>query len=172
MSLCLSLLVLIAAHLAPADGKYAHHLWLMHGYKMLWKKARRHNDKDQIGILSYLLPSVWTKCVEWLVKRTESKGFCQVCSHLTAQVIHWELPYSIIIYSIYENALKSFFGGCCEQFCYSFVCKFKPGHQLWPLQISGISELNWNATAWSCPYLVILPTSEGIKFSPLWYSSP
>lgn len=121
MSLSLSLLVLIAAHLAPADGKYAHHLWLMHGYKTLWKKARRHNDKDQIGILSYLLPSVWTKCVEWLVKRTESKGCCQVCSHLTAQVIHWELPYSIVIYSIYENALKSFFGGCCEYFLLYFL---------------------------------------------------
>lgn len=37
VSLCLFLLVLITAHLAPADGKYAHHLWLMHGYKTLWR---------------------------------------------------------------------------------------------------------------------------------------
>lgn len=47
MSLCLFSLVLITAHLAPADGKYAHHLWLMHGYKIFWRKARRHNDKRQ-----------------------------------------------------------------------------------------------------------------------------
>lgn len=171
MSLSLSLLVLIAALLAPADGKYAHHLWLMHGYKTLWKRARRHNVKDQIGILSYLLPSAWTECVDWLVK--QSKGYCQVCSCLIAQVIHWELPFNINIDLVCENALKYFFFlWLLRTFFGTLVCKFKPRHQLWPLQISRISKLDWNTTVWSYLYLVILPTSEHIKFLPLCYSSP
>lgn len=106
MSLCLSLLILITAHLALADGKYTHHLWLMHSFKTWWKKARRQNDKDQIGILSYLLPSAWIKCVVWFVKQTENKSCCRVCSHLIAQVIHLEQPYSVTMNSLSENVLK------------------------------------------------------------------
>lgn len=77
----------------------------MHGYKTLWKRARRHNDKDQIGILSYLQPSVRTKCVELFVKQERVKAVAKCV--LVAQVIHWELLYSITIYTMYDNALSA-----------------------------------------------------------------
>lgn len=141
VSLCLSLLVLTATHSAPAEGKSAHHLWLMLGYKTLWKRARKQNDKDQIGILTYLLPSAWTKCVERREEQTQSKGCCQVCSLFIAWVIHWVIPYIITAYSIYGDTLKSGFVAV-NFFCCSFGCMFKPGYQLWHLKNSRISDLH------------------------------
>lgn len=98
MSLCLFLLILITTHLAPADGKYAHHLWLMNGYKTLWRKARRHNDKRP----NWVLVPFSFFCMNKAHGMTCEAicGCCHVC--LIDQVIHWEHAYiHDIIYSVF-----------------------------------------------------------------------
>lgn len=114
VSLCLSLLVLTATHSAPAEGKSAHHLWLMLGYKTLWKRARKQNDKDQIGILTYLLPSAWTKCVERREEQTQSKGCCQVFSFYCLGDTLGDTIYYYCVFNIWRY-IKVWFC-CCELF--------------------------------------------------------